>query len=62
MKRGERYRVAHPSLRLAHFFGNSPQFWLGLQSDYDLDVASDRLGQRIDREIKTYATVIEGSG
>lgn len=29
----------------------SPQFWLGLQMDYDLDVAEDELGERLDREI-----------
>jgi plasmid maintenance system antidote protein VapI len=29
----------------------SPQFWLGLQMDYDLDVAEDALGARLDREI-----------
>jgi plasmid maintenance system antidote protein VapI len=30
----------------------SPQFWLGLQADYDLDVASDELGERLDREVR----------
>ena len=58
---GKRSVSADTALRLGHFFGNSAQFWLGLQSDYDLDVASDRLGQRLDREIKTYAMVIGGS-
>ena len=36
--------TADTALRLARYFGNSPQFWLGLQMDYDLDLASDRLG------------------
>ena len=31
--------TADTALRLAQHFGNSPQFWLGLQMDYDLDVA-----------------------
>jgi plasmid maintenance system antidote protein VapI len=29
----------------------SPQFWLGLQLDYDLDVAEDEMGERIHREV-----------
>ena len=38
---GKRRITAETALRLARYFGNSPQFWLGLQSDYDLDVAAD---------------------
>jgi addiction module HigA family antidote len=56
---GKRSVSAETALRLARFFGTAAQFWLGLQSDYDLDMASDRLGHRLDREIKTYATVME---
>jgi addiction module HigA family antidote len=50
---GKRSITADTALRLARYFGNSPQFWLGLQMDYDLDVAEDLLGSRLDREIKT---------
>lgn len=39
------------ALRLARYFGVSPRFWLGLQAEYDLDVAMDKLGGRLDREI-----------
>ena len=49
---GKRRITAETALRLARYFGNSPQFWLGLQSDYDLDVAADVLGDRLDREVK----------
>jgi len=35
---GKRSITADTALRLARYFGNSPQFWLGLQMDYDLDV------------------------
>jgi addiction module HigA family antidote len=49
---GKRSITADTALRLARYFGNSPQFWLGLQMDYDLDVAEDVLGNRLDREIK----------
>ncbi|MFH0795276.1 MAG: HigA family addiction module antitoxin [bacterium] len=43
--------TADTALRLGTFFGNSPSFWLGLQSDYDLDVAEDALGARIKKEV-----------
>ncbi len=43
------------ALRLARYFGTSPQFWLGLQSDYDLDVAADELGERLEREVQVRA-------
>jgi addiction module HigA family antidote len=49
---GKRSITADTALRLARYFGNSPQFWLGLQMDYDLDVAENVLGNRLDREIK----------
>ena len=49
---GKRRVTADTALRLAHFFGTSPQFWMGLQSDYDLDVAEDKLGDRLDVEVR----------
>lgn len=48
---GKRSITADTALRLARYFKMSPQFWLGLQMDYDLDVAEDELGERLDREI-----------
>ena len=54
---GKRSITADTALRLARYFGTSPQFWLGLQADYDLDVAMDALGDRLEREVKTYAAV-----
>ncbi len=54
---GKRSITADTALRLARYFGTSPQFWLGLQADYDLDVAMDELGDRLEREVKTYASV-----
>ena len=47
--------TAHTALRLARFFGASSQFWMGLQSDYDLDVAEDTLGNRLEREVRVCA-------
>ena len=52
---GKRSLTADTALRLARFFGNSPQFWLGLQSQYDLDVAEDLLGKRLEREVRPMA-------
>jgi len=52
---GKRSISADTALRLAKYFGNSPEFWLGLQGQYDLDVTSQALGKRLDREVKTYA-------
>ena len=43
--------TADIALRLARFFGTSAHFWLGLQSDYDLDIAKGRIGKRLEKEI-----------
>jgi len=51
---GKRRITAETALRLAHYFTMSPQFWLGLQMDYDLDVEEDRLAGRLPAEVKTY--------
>lgn len=54
---GKRGISADTALRLAKFFGTSPDIWLGLQKDYELDVAMDELGDRIEREVRTYASI-----
>jgi len=36
----------------------SPQFWLGLQMDYDLDVTDDQIGDRLDHEIREYQPTV----
>jgi addiction module HigA family antidote len=51
---GKRSVSADTALRLARYFGTSPQFWMGLQAD-DLDCAEDALGNRLDREVRVYA-------
>lgn len=53
---GKRRITADTALRLAKFFGTSAQFWLGLQMDYDLDLAEDEAGERIEREVHSYRT------
>lgn len=52
---GKRSLTADTALRLGRYFGVSPQFWLGLQRDYDLDIAEEALGERLEREVKVYA-------
>jgi addiction module HigA family antidote len=49
--------TADTALRLGRFFGMSSGFWLGLQSQYDLDIASDALGDRLEKEVKEYSKV-----
>lgn len=46
--------TANTALRLARYFGTSAEFWLGLQSQYDLDLEEDRYGERLEREVKVY--------
>jgi antitoxin HigA-1 len=46
---------ADTALRLSRYFGNSAQFWLGLQMDYDLDVARIESGNSIEREVRKRA-------
>ena len=44
---GERSITGDTALRLAHFFGSSPEFWLNLQSLYELRVAQQKSGKAI---------------
>lgn len=48
---GKRSITADTALRLARYFGMSAQFWLGLQIDYELDVAADAIESKIHEEI-----------
>jgi addiction module HigA family antidote len=44
---GQRAITGDTALRLGHFFGNSPQFWLNLQAIYDLRTAEEKVGPAI---------------
>jgi addiction module HigA family antidote len=46
------------ALRLSKYFKMSPQFWLGLQMDYDLDVADDLLSEKIQKEVHEYQEAV----
>jgi addiction module HigA family antidote len=43
------------ALRLARYFGTTAEFWLNMQRDYDLEIASQSLGDRLDTEVKPRA-------
>jgi len=42
-------------LRRARYLGTTARFWRNLQSQFDLDVEVDRLGDRLDREVAAHA-------
>ena len=46
--------TAYTSLRLARYFGMSPQFWMGIQMDYALYVAEDELADRLETEVRPH--------
>ena len=52
---GKRRISADTALRLSAYFGNSADFWLGIQMDYDLDTARIDIGAAIDREVRRRA-------
>jgi addiction module HigA family antidote len=54
--RSERPVTADTALRLSRCFATSERFWLNLQTQYDLEVAKDLLGDRLDKEVKVLAT------
>jgi len=53
---GQRSVTGDTALRLARFFGTDPQFWMNLQSQYDLRVAEERAGKTI-RALPTLESV-----
>lgn len=50
--KGQRAITADTALRLGRYFQMTPQFWLNLQSHYDLEQEGARLGRRLDKEVK----------
>ena len=49
---GQRSITADTALRLARYFGTSPQFWINLQANYDLEVAMDASGKVIETQVR----------
>ena len=52
--RGKRSITADTALRLARDFGTTPQFWMNLQSNYDLELAEDARGSEISGRVRPY--------
>ena len=52
--RGKRAITADTALRLARYFGTTPQFWMNLQANYDLEMAQDARGQDIVGRIRPH--------
>lgn len=49
---------ADTALRLGRYFGMSPQFWINLQSHYDLEVQIDKLGAKLETEVKVLTNAV----
>lgn len=54
---GRRAITPDTALRLARFFGNSPEFWLNLQQMHDLSKARIELNKTIEREVEIFASM-----
>ena len=52
--RGKRAITADTALRLARYFGTTPQLWMNLQANYDLEVADDARGSEIADRIRPH--------
>ena len=53
---GKRAITPDTALRLSLFFGLSERFWINLQSRYDIEVEKDKLENRLEKEVRIYAT------
>lgn len=53
--RGRRALTTDTAIRLGRYFGTSPEFWINLQSRYDLDVADRTVRPRIEQEVRPRA-------
>ena len=52
---GKRGISVDTALRLGRYFSMSPEFWINLQTHYDLELVSDKIGERLQDEVKVYA-------
>jgi antitoxin HigA-1 len=55
--RGQRPVTAELALRLGRYFGQSPRFWMNLQTRFDIDVTEQDLGQQVVREVRPFKAV-----
>ena len=54
---GNRAITPDTALRLSRFFGLSERFWINMQTRYDMEVAKDKLQNRLEREVLIYTPV-----
>jgi antitoxin HigA-1 len=57
---GDRSISADTALRLSRYFGMSENFWMNLQTRYDLEIQKDQLDGRLEREVRVYAATHAG--
>ena len=55
--RNKRSITADTALRLARYFGTTPELWLGLQSEYDLRLTQREVGEQIERKVHVHAHI-----
>src|SRR5476651_2141002 len=55
--KGQRAVTAGTALRLGRYFNMSAQYWLNLQSHHDLEVEQERMGDKLESEVKVLAVV-----
>ena len=51
---GTRSITADTALRISRFFGTTPEFWLNLQTAYDLKVARESVGKKVEQEVRSF--------
>ena len=51
---GKRSITADTALRLAKYFGNSAQFWMNLQTRFDLEIQNDEIRHELNKNIKPF--------
>ncbi len=52
---GKRAITADTALRLARYFGSTPDFWMALQAAYDLEAAQQTLGSQLEKQVRPRA-------
>lgn len=55
---GTRSITADTALRISIFFGTTPEFWLNLQTAYDLKVAKNSVGEKVKQEVRSFIPAI----
>jgi antitoxin HigA-1 len=55
---GKRPVTAELALRLGRYFGQSPRYWLNLQSRYDMDIAEDTLSDQVARQVHPLSVAV----